>query len=295
MFARTFSSMQEVLTLAAAVPAAVLGAAAALQEAGASPPRPPEISPMPEVSPLMQIIEAMRRPVTVDLANATARAAAAALSRAGGIAINTTAVTTDQRMRVVARDIPLAHVLQALATNAGLLIAPTDAQGIRLFPIPRLEVGDTVQDIPGPFPPWSAEWGVPPPAVLGLHGMGMGMGGMGMGGMTGGGMGMGGMGMGGMTGGMTGGMVMGGFGGTAPMHHAPHLPNAAGTLHLALGANLLVVAEPGFSPAGEPGYWLTTYRVRGAALTRASVAFHASPRAASPMSLPPSGGSGRRF
>lgn len=204
--------------------------------------------------------ETFARPVDLRLSDASVRQAAQALAQASGLTITVDKAVSDQtRLSVEARRVPLANVLETVARQANLLIAPAP-NGVLLTTVPTLKVngpGGVQSETFGSFP-WSDAWGIPPTANLGSL-----SGGLGGGGFGGGGGGFGGGG--------------GGFGGPeVPAGDSPHpffpaLPDRP-LMVTPIGDDLLVVAERGYGPNSTPvpgsnfalqetGIRFTTYRL----------------------------------
>jgi hypothetical protein len=261
-----------------------------------------------ERSPL---VPALRRPVDAQLQDATLQQAAQALSQAARLPIRVDrAAATDKRLTLDARGVPLGAVLEAIAAQTELMIAP-DGQGIIVKSWPALEINGQKQIFTGPRAPWSDEWGELPffGPGMGLAGgpEGLDSGASGLGGSYAGvrdpGVGMSGLGPPGGGAPMRGGAGTSGFGGPttgagmmgaggpgmAPPGGGGPLPGMMGgsmgaapaaasgvTVTVSASGNTVVVAEPGTNGAGEPGLWLTLYRLEGATLRRVSRAFHRS-------------------
>jgi hypothetical protein len=261
----------------------------------------------------------LSRPVSVELRDATVRQAAEALAKVAGVnVVADENLPADKRLTVDARRVPLGTVLEAIALQNNLMIAPAPG-GVALAPWPTLVVGAETQVLRGPLAPWSDEWagqiqfqqregggrlGFQPAAPAaggmmmgggfagggfpGVGGPAGGLGGQGAGGFGGG---LGGLGAGGGRGGGVGGFgAGGGMGGfivpdgfsIPPTVGGVPLPGAASITSLA--PHWIVVAEPGASPSGVRGTWLTVYRLDGTQLRRVSRLFHepAAPAAAAP-------------
>src|SRR5207253_8173904 len=63
------------------------------------------------------------------------------------------------RLTVDARGVPLATVLEAIANQAKLLIAPASQGGVTLKPQPSLRIDDQPRiEFSSPTAPWSEEW-----------------------------------------------------------------------------------------------------------------------------------------
>lgn len=107
-------------------------------------------------------LAALQRPIDVELRDAAVRQAAQAISQASGVTIRADEhIPAETRLTVVARGVPLATVLDTIARQSGLLIAP-DENGVLLKPMPSLEVNGQRTDLLTPFAPWSTEWGTNP-------------------------------------------------------------------------------------------------------------------------------------
>jgi hypothetical protein len=111
-------------------------------------------------------IATLRRPVTVELRDAPVRQAAQVLSQASSVPIDIDkGVPTDKRLTVVAQAVPLATVLDTVARQTGLEIAP-EGDGVLLKSSPTLEVNGQRTEVMSPFAPWSSEWETNPAANL---------------------------------------------------------------------------------------------------------------------------------
>jgi hypothetical protein len=109
----------------------------------------------------------LQRPIDVELREATIRQAAQSIAQAAGIPVQVEGgVPDDKRLTVVARGIPLATVLDSIARQSGLMIAPYN-NGVSLKPMPSLEVNGQRTNFMLPFAPWSSEWGMNPAGVSG--------------------------------------------------------------------------------------------------------------------------------
>jgi hypothetical protein len=230
------------------------------------------------------------RSVDVTLSDATIRQMAETLSKSTGLHITVDpSIPEKTRITVEAHRVPLVTLLDAVCRQANVLIAPDKAAqsgkfvGLLLTQPSVLKVNGQTQFVGdggaegGTFP-WSAEWGIPPTALLGaqpapasgviapttlttvptqislapqsvtLEGMPT--------------------------------LAQGGF-----------ISNpAATTLGLvSVGNDLIVVAEAGAGERGEPGTWLTVYRLQkdGKGMTRLGSTFHAY---RSGLTAPPAGG-----
>jgi hypothetical protein len=187
--------------------------------------------------------QALQRPVDIDLRDATLRQAAQVLSQATGMGIGIAEdVPQDLRFSVQARRVPLASVLDGLARQGNLMIAPgKDVRSIELRTWPALELNGQRQLFAGPWAPWANEWG--------------------------------------------GSVAMGGRAPFGERRAAAAAPVPA-DLHLTgVGERLVVASEAGKGPKGEPGFWLTVYRIDGTTLKKVGTTFHRS-NVASPAAIP---------
>jgi hypothetical protein len=250
-----------------------------------------------------RITTVLYRPVDLELRDATLQQTTQALARATGLAINVdNGVTSDARLTLQARGVPLAAVLDSVSCSLGIMISPAvDGVVLKLWPV--LEVNGEKRVFIGPDGAWGADWGydaprlhrflksvaapqpgglqpsmnpfVALPAVAGNDLVPTGPGG----------------------------------GGPEPILPDPQpvagapqplmgelpfaaWPNPPAVAVAAIGPNLVVVAEPGQSPQGETGFWLTLYRLESNRLKKVSTLFHTSPGPRQP-TLPPSPGLGQ--
>jgi hypothetical protein len=208
--------------------------------------------------------------VAVDLQNATVRQAADALQQATRVPIQVdNQVPANLRLSVTARGITLGAVLEAVARQANLKLAPIEG-GAVITTWPMVDVNGQFQVFKGPWAPWAVEWGQLPGALTGS-----------------------GWSFPGDTGGFPGapqGVAMGAP--TMPMHSgeqdlhfarvaaaereaAKNTAVATASSLAALGDRHVAVAEPGSGPAGQAGVWITIYRVEGSQLKKAASTFHA--------------------
>jgi hypothetical protein len=111
-----------------------------------------------------EIFSSLDRIVSVELREATVRDTAAALTQASGISIKVDEnVRTENRLTVLSQGFKLRVILQEIARQTGLLIAPDDAaKGVILRPMPSLEVNGKTARASVPHAPWSSEWGTLP-------------------------------------------------------------------------------------------------------------------------------------
>ena len=63
-----------------------------------------------------------------------------------------------KRLSVVASNVPLGTVLEAIAQQMDLMIAPRGDSGVTLKPWPSIGINGHKQDYHGPNAPWSDEW-----------------------------------------------------------------------------------------------------------------------------------------
>jgi hypothetical protein len=209
---------------------------------------------------------------TVQFRDATVRQAAQTLSQAARIPIEVDkSVPEDKRLTVEARQVPMGRVLEAIAEQSELQLVPTE-RGILLTTWPSLKVGPGTQAFTGVLAPWSDEWGMRPTDMAASFHYAVRPGGRfttveaGPGDPSG---------------------IPGLPNGTeSPFGGPPAAPDGGagrgpGRGILALtsvvnpgGQSLVVVAEPGAGPQGQPGMWLTVYEVSGTDLVRRSSVFH---------------------
>jgi hypothetical protein len=216
-----------------------------------------------------RLLGVLQRPVDIRCREATVPQTAEVLSKVSGLSINVDPlIPQETRLSVEARTIPLAKVLEAIGLQATLMIAP-DGSGIALKTWPSLKVGDQTEQFTGPLAPWSDEWGLPPTAAIeDLPSGGAGPG----------------------TGSLPAGVPPGPYPGSAQRatQSSPYgrmgYPGSPDTgtgrglprnVTIApLAERMIVVAEPGYSPQGEAGTWLTVYRLDGVQLRKVSSMFH---------------------
>lgn len=102
------------------------------------------------------------KPVTLSVKDATVREAAEALGKAAGIAIAVEdAARSDKKLSIEAENVPLGTLLEILANQAGMMIAPA-RDGVALKRWPTLKVNGKEESFRGRIAPWSDEWGTPP-------------------------------------------------------------------------------------------------------------------------------------
>lgn len=192
---------------------------------------------------------ALMRPVDVTLDRATVRQLSEALAKASGLTIVVDkAVPEDVRLTVDARGVPMATVLEAVARQAKLLIAPPPkgVQGVTLKPPPSLKIDNQpIREFPSPHAPWSDEWFAQQKP----------------------------------------GMGMGNWPKIAPTFMPPAIDmfggmgravrGSSGSFSIAaLGDRLLAVAEPSVGSKGESGLLLSLYRIDNGQLKKVITFFH---------------------
>jgi hypothetical protein len=182
----------------------------------------------------------LNRVVDVELRNADVRQAALALARTSGIDIRVgEGVPKEVRLTVEARRVPLASVLEAVARQANLMIAP-DANGVALARWPELKAQGGAVTVTGRNAPWSDDWAAIPTQFLS---------------------------------GAKAPSIWTPSGLPAP----PGLPNARpvgveGVNVTSVGGNLVLV-ERGTN-GGKQGLWITTYRMENGRRVQADRWFH---------------------
>lgn len=132
----------------------------------------------------VELLEATRRvdsyqrasllyqPIDINLKEATILQAAEAMAKAGGVNVRVDkAVPADLRISVSARGVPFGTILETLASQAQLMIAP-DGKGMVLKSWPTLDVNGMTKVFTGPNAPWSDEWGGRNYPGLGSGGLG---------------------------------------------------------------------------------------------------------------------------
>lgn len=210
-------------------------------------------------------LAALLRPVDAELRTASVAQSVEVLSRASGLRISTTAdVSQRARLTLRARGVPLAHVLEAVASSAGLVISPDDGEGIVLSPCPALKVdvapptgvaspstSAVRESTPWRTRPWSEAWvgglyGSEPPRIGRVWEHLFASGTTRRGDLA------------------ARGATLPGRRGTAAAREpsvAAAAWSAVAPIAIApLGGGALIVATAGRSPAGIAGVWLTTYR-----------------------------------
>lgn len=233
----------------------------------------------------------LRRPVNLELKNATLRQAAEALTKVSGTQVRIDpSVPEETRLTLDANSMPLGNVLEVIAAKTVLMIAPTE-EGVLLKRWPSLTIDGANQVVTGPLAPWSDEWEVLPTAAQapsdyqggGVYGRNADR-----------------FGRGSSTAGPAAGAPAGRgapYAGNYPAY--PGGPNSGfrtaqpGPFSIAAVGDRLVVAERGVSAQGEVGVWLTVYRLEGVTLKRLSSTFHSSAGAPGSGMMP--GGMGAGF
>ena len=227
----------------------------------------------------------LNQPVTVQLQDSPLTQAAEALTKASGVSVRIDKnVDTKTSVSLNAEGVSLARVLEAIAQQTELMIAPAahpgDAneqpllpqgeklpgpvfalpimktlefpQGVILRPWPFLEVDGKKTVEKGANAPWSDDWR-PPPTLKNEAGSAMMM--------------------------VNGEPITGG--GKTPL--SIHLNSsgmgalsgaASGLTLTTIGDHLLVAAQLGTGPAGEPGVWLALFKLDGDQLKWLSNTFH---------------------
>ncbi len=257
----------------------------------------------------------LTKSINAHLDKATLSDALNALAQASGMIVTAPVniLDTNKRLTIEARNVPMGTVLEAIAQQMEVIIAPQDTVGITLKPWPSLNINGHKSQYRGSNAPWSDEWlELHPPENIAQGGGG------GFGGFGGGGSGSGG-GLGGAFGGgqridpASGGTSSGRRGsapnglqgagggmGTPPPRPEPGVsipkaenrssnpfasmsygPGASGAynsapLSMTVSGDRLAVAEPTTGPKGEPGYQLTVYNIAGGQMKIVSSVFHAS-------------------
>ena len=113
---------------------------------------------------LVNRIITLSRPVDVALRESSVRQVAETLSTASGVPVHVDPqVPQDIHLSVTARHAPLGLVIEEIARQTGLFIAP-EPHALVLIPSPSIEVNGHAAALPAPFAPWSNEWGLNPAA-----------------------------------------------------------------------------------------------------------------------------------
>jgi hypothetical protein len=253
-----------------------------------------------------QFLAVLDKPIDVRFNQASVRQAALAIAGVAGMPVVVDeAITMDKRLTVDAKGVTLGLVLETLASQTDLMLAPA-AAGIRLCAWPTLEVDGQKQVRKSTYAPWSEEWigylyygaetpgaapfgsggGVVDPPDAGQLATEPEPPGVGAPPQPG---------------------VSGGLAPRAPVNPPQTAQGSprrlgdprgrsatppatsgypgmfrnwampAGESNVAitsLGDRMFVVAEPGFTPEGGSGTWLTVYRLEGTQLRKVSSAFH---------------------
>src|SRR5262249_50613432 len=107
----------------------------------------------------------LQRRIDVELQDASVRRAAEVMSEASGVKISADRnVSRDKRLSVTAHSVTVASILEHVARQAGLVIAPDGTNGVILKSAPELSVGGRRTRVIEPFSPWTSEWGTAPMA-----------------------------------------------------------------------------------------------------------------------------------
>jgi len=217
------------------------------------------------------------RPVAVRLENSSVRQAAEALTQATKINVRVDpGVLEETRLTLDARGVTLGAVLEAIARPANLKLIPFEG-GVLLTTWPMVQVNGEQRVFQGPWAPWSTEWGRLPGHQSGTGWVfpgepdGTAPARTGIGGSFGSPLGMPGGGAPAATTGYPGMNRNDPFG-----RERSSLAGAgavAGSL-ASVGDRLVALAEPGVNPAGQPGVWITVYKLEGAQLKKLATAFH---------------------
>lgn len=157
------TTIRQQATVGSAPPSAVRAAEAELERATL------EVSRLSPLAAREDILEALDRPISIALHEATPSQFAAALQAASRIPIEVDPrVPGSLRFSVTAEAVGLAKVLHAVAVHAGLMLAPRGEawSGVRLSVWPELTVGDRRQVYRGGIAPWSDEWGYAPTGAV---------------------------------------------------------------------------------------------------------------------------------
>ncbi len=231
-------------------------------------------------------LAAFRHPVDMEAKEATVQQVVATLSKACGIPVKVDpSVPANLRLTVEAHGVPFATVLESIASQANLMIAPPEdgTIGVVIGTWPQLNVNGLKIKYVGPHAPWSNDWDVSPidPKFLGMttqfapqyDGMGTPFGGgtfvlpHSHGAEGGGGLNFNG------AMGSTSDIPFLGGGINISGEKPGNAPSAATVTQL--GNKGIVVSEPGVGPKGEAGLWLTMYWLNGTQLDRGASLFHA--------------------
>jgi type II secretory pathway component GspD/PulD (secretin) len=113
---------------------------------------------------LVDRLVTLPRPIDVALQGVSVRQAAQAVSEASGVPVHVDPQVPDaSRVTLTARHAPLAMVLEAIARQADLFIAP-QPHSVLLVPTPSLTGPGGPASLAAPFAPWTNEWGLYPAA-----------------------------------------------------------------------------------------------------------------------------------
>lgn len=247
--------------------------------------------------------------VSIDLQNATVRQAAEALGKATRVAIQVDEqVPENLRLSVAARGITLGAVLEAVARQANLKVAPAEG-GAVITTWPMVEVNGQHQVFKGRWAPWATEWGQLPGSLSpsgwsfpgepgGAASANDANAAVGFAPPIAGGAPMPGPAPVGLAGGYSGSStdpdVTPGLPGSpstgrsAPRERSTVTSGAeaAASSLTSLGERQIALAEPGRNPAGQPGVWISIYRLEGTQLKKIAATFHVLRTESSGVTMP---------
>ena len=225
----------------------------------------------------------LQQPVDIQLDHASVSQFATALTKATGVSVTVdknVSTNASTMLTLDAQQAPFGSVLEAIAEKTDLMISQ-DNNGVTLKKWPHLN-GRILRS---PISPWSQEWGMPPtmsPAGGGFNAFGGAPAGPGQPSQEN------------PFGGLRGGQNPGGPGTGGPGQGNPGMPGDPGDPRFrglspspgpgfppfqmaSLGANSFVIAEPGHDRQGNPGVWMTAYRLgNNNQFVRISSMFHPS-------------------
>jgi hypothetical protein len=199
----------------------------------------------------------LAQPIDVKLREATVLQAALALTQASKLTVRVdTNVPANQRLTAVATGVPTATVLESIATQLKLQIAPDVNGGVVLRNWPQLRVNGVVKPMVTLTAPWADTWRDGKYFSLrSLYSTSSPQWNVGKAGSK-------------------------SLGWTliTPSKQAPSasfrsVPPGSGASITSVG-NQVIVADPGRGPHGETGVWLTVYALNGTQLVRQSSLFH---------------------
>ena len=204
----------------------------------------------------------LAQPVDITLKSASVRQAVDALKKVTSADISVDdAVGNDVFVSTEAEGVPLAGVLEVIASSAGLMIEPSGS-GVKLAKPAKFSVDGKVVKFEYPNWPWGDEW-----AFGGGYGGGGGAVAVGRKWL---------------------GLYQVDMSGSTGQRVSSGVP--ASIVLAGVGSSTLIVAEPAVGPQGEPGYWLTVYDViNDGRLDEQSHTFH---RSAGSQPAPKSSGGG---